>query len=56
MIRGVKVRQAGAKPETKKAGKSQKNQHNGSDHHHPNASPSSFKTQTHKHEKNSQIQ
>ncbi|XP_061375388.1 B3 domain-containing transcription factor ABI3 [Gastrolobium bilobum] len=27
MIRGVKVRQQGAKPETKKAGKSQKNQH-----------------------------
>lgn len=27
MIRGVKVRQQGGKPETKKAGKSQKNQH-----------------------------
>jgi len=26
MIRGVKVRQQGVKPETKKAGKSQKNQ------------------------------
>lgn len=27
MIRGVKVRQQGAKPEAKKAGKSHKNQH-----------------------------